>query len=392
MRLLSRVLGFKMEFDLQEYKSAWKLDETVHHCNHGSFGAVPTVVQEAQRAIQDRVQLNLVRFFAREAMPEVQAARAKIAKFLNQKPEQIALVRNTTEAASTTMRGFPFKAGDEAIVLDHEYGAVIYAVQRAVEAAGGKLVEVPVPRLATDEEVVAIVKASFTPRTRLFVVDHVTSATARTFPIQALSDLCREHGIAIAVDASHTPGNFDLDLDKLDADFWFGNLHKWASAPLGCGVYRVAPRWQSIMRPLIVSWQDHEEYPLQWDMLGTVDLSPWLAAPTSIEFYEKIGWHRVRTANTQRMRYGRDLVMAELGVSTDELREEELPLGVIPLHKMEGGRDGCIALQRRFAEVHKIEVPITTACNQYFMRVSGQLYNTPADYEALVLAVRKEFK
>jgi isopenicillin-N epimerase len=290
------------------------------------------------------------------------------------------------------MRGFPFKPGDEAIVLDHEYGAVIYAVQRAVEAAGGKLVEVPVPRLATDEEVVAIVKASFTPRTRLFVVDHVTSATARTFPIQALSDLCREHGIAIAVDASHTPGNFDLDLDKLDADFWFGNLHKWASAPLGCGVYRIAPRWQSIMRPLIVSWQDHEEYPLQWDMLGTVDLSPWLAAPTSIEFYEKIGWHRVRAANTQRMRYGRDLVMAELGVGIDELREEELPLGVIPLHKMEGGRDGCIALQRKFAEVHKIEVPITTACNQYFMRVSGQLYNTPADYEALVLAVRKEFK
>jgi isopenicillin-N epimerase len=381
-----------MEFDLQEYKSAWKLDETVCHCNHGSFGAVPTIVQEAQRAIQDRVQLNLVRFFAREAMPEVQAARAKIATFLNQKPEQIALVRNTTEAASTTMRGFPFKPGDEAIVLDHEYGAVIYAVQRAVEAAGGKLVEVPVPRLATDEEVVAIVKASFTPRTRLFVVDHVTSATARTFPIQALSDLCREHGIAIAVDASHTPGNFDLDLDKLDADFWFGNLHKWASAPLGCGVYRIAPRWQSIMRPLIVSWQDHEEYPLQWDMLGTVDLSPWLAAPTSIEFYEKIGWHRVRAANTQRMRYGRDLVMAELGVGIDELREEELPLGVIPLHKMEGGRDGCIALQRKFAEVHKIEVPITTACNQYFMRVSGQLYNTPADYEALVLAVRKEFK
>ena len=381
-----------MEFDLQEYKSAWKLDETVHHCNHGSFGSVPTVVQEAQRAIQDRVQLNPVRFFAREAMLEVQGARAKVAAFLNQKPEQIALVRNTTEAASTTMRGFPFKAGDEAIVLDHEYGAVIYAVQRAVENAGGKLVEVPVPRLATDEEVVAIVKASFTPRTRLFVVDHVTSATARTFPIQALSDLCREHGIAIAVDASHTPGNFDLDLDKLDADFWFGNLHKWASAPLGCGVYRVAPRWQIIMRPLIVSWQDHEEYPLQWDMLGTVDLSPWLAAPTSIEFYEKIGWHRVRAANTARMRYGRDLVMAELGVGVDELREEELPLGVVPLHKMEGGREGCIALQRKFAEVYKIEVPITTACNQYFMRISGQLYNTPSDYEALVLAVRKELK
>jgi isopenicillin-N epimerase len=109
-----------VEFDLQEYKSAWKLEVGVHHCNHGSFGSVPTVVQEAQRAIQDRVQLNTVKFFARNAMNEVQEARAKVATFLNQKPDQITLVRNTTEAASTTMRGFPFKAGDEAIVLEHE--------------------------------------------------------------------------------------------------------------------------------------------------------------------------------------------------------------------------------------------------------------------------------
>lgn len=380
-----------MEFDLQEYKSAWNLDQDVHHCNHGSFGAVPIVVQEAQKKIQDRVQSNPVKFFARQAMSEVQEARSKVAAFLSQKTEQIVLVRNTTEAASTTMRGFPFKAGDEAIVLDHEYGAVIYAVQRAVEAAGGTLVVVPVPRLATDDEVVELVKKSFTPRTRLFVVDHVTSATARTFPVDALSALCRENGVAIAIDASHTPGNFDLDLDKLDADFWFGNLHKWASAPLGCGVYRIAPRWQEIMRPLIVSWQDHDAYPLPWDMLGTVDLSPWLAAPVAIDFYEKIGWHRVRAANTARMRYGRGLVMAELGVGDEELREEELPLGVIRLHKMDGGRDGCIALQRKFAEIHKIEVPITTACDQYFIRVSGQLYNTPADYETLAMAVRKEF-
>jgi hypothetical protein len=83
--------------------------------------------------------------------------------------------------------------------------------------------------------------------------------------------------------------------------------------------------------------------------------------------------------------------MAELGVSDDELREEELPLGVVRLHKMDGGRDGCAALQRKFAEIHKIEVPITTACDQYFIRISGQLYNTPADYETLAMAVRKEF-
>jgi isopenicillin-N epimerase len=381
-----------MEFDLQEYAQAWKLDPTVHHCNHGSFGAVPTRVQNVQRAIQDRVQLNTVSFFARSAMDEVANARALVAEFLGQKPDQIALVRNTTEAASTTMRGFPFKPGDEAIVLDHEYGAVAFAVKRAIEAAGGKFIEVAIPRLASDAEVIQLVDDAFTAKTRMFVVDHVTSATARTFPVQDLSDLCRERGIAIAIDASHTPGNFDLDLDTLDADFWFGNLHKWVAAPLGCGVYRIALRWHGAVQPLIVSWQDSLNYPLPWDMLGTVDLSAWLAAPSAIDFFAEIGWDRVRAANTARMRYGRDLVMGELGVGLAELREEELPLGVVPLHSVSGGREGCIALQRRFAEVHRIEVPITTYSDEYFMRISGQLYNTPEDYEALVIAVRKELK
>ena len=61
---------------------------------------------------------------------------------------------------------------------------------------------------------------------------------------------------------------------------------------------------------------------MQWDMLGTVDLIFWDAAPTSIKLYEKIGWHRVWDANVASMRYGRDLVMSELGVGIDELRKE----------------------------------------------------------------------
>jgi isopenicillin-N epimerase len=381
-----------MEFDLQGLKSAWNLDPAVRHVNHGSYGAVPTVVQQEQRRWQDLVQRNPVAFYSRHALAEIAAAREKIAVFLNQQPDQIALVRNTTEAASTTMRGFPFKAGDEAIVLDHEYGAVAYAVKRGVEIAQGKMVEILIPRLATDDEVVAHVEARFSPETRMLVVDHITSATARTFPIQKLSEICKPRNIAIVVDASHTPGTMEIDLDHLDADFWFGNLHKWVSAPVGVGVYRIAPRWQEIMRPLIVSWSDAEPYPLPFDMLGTVDVSAWLTAPAAIDFFATLGWDRVRRANQARMRYGRDLVMTELGVGADELREENLPMGVVPLHNMSGGRDGCFALQKRFSQEHRIEVPITTFSDKYLMRISGQLYNEPSDYEALVMAVRKEMK
>lgn len=170
---------------------------------------------------QEEVHKNPVGFYARLSRPAVADARAKIAKFLGQDADQIALVRNTTEAATTTMRGFPFKSGDEVIVLDHEYGAITYAVKRGLESAGGKVVEVVIPRLAADADVVKLVEAAITNKTVMFVVDHVTSATARTFPIFELSALCKKHGIVFTVDASHAPGNFDTDLDALDADFWF---------------------------------------------------------------------------------------------------------------------------------------------------------------------------
>ena len=379
-------------FDLVEAKSEWSLDPEVHHLNHGSYGALPRVVYAEQKRWQEEVHKNPVGFYARLSRPAVADARAKIAKFLGQEADQIALVRNTTEAATTTMRGFPFKSGDEVIVLDHEYGAITYAVKRGLLPAGGKVVEVVVPRLTADADVVKLVEAAITKKTVMLVVDHVTSATARTFPIFELSKLCKEHGIAFTVDASHAPGNFDTDLDALDADFWFGNLHKWVSAPQGAGVFRIAPRWQGKVQSLVVSWNEFEPYPLQFDMLGTVDLSAWLAAPRAIEFYEAFGWERVRKAHQQRMRYGRDLVMAELGVGKDELREENLPMGVVPIHNMQGGAEGCAALGRKLATEYKIEVPITIFSDKYFFRISGHLYNTPADYEALVMAVRKELK
>jgi isopenicillin-N epimerase len=103
-------------FDLVEAKSEWSLDPDVHHLNHGSYGALPRVVYAEQKRWQEEVHRNPVGFYARQSHDAVAAARAKIATFLGQEADQIVLVRNTTEAATTTMRGFPFKSGDEVIV------------------------------------------------------------------------------------------------------------------------------------------------------------------------------------------------------------------------------------------------------------------------------------
>ncbi|MFM7500050.1 MAG: aminotransferase class V-fold PLP-dependent enzyme [Actinomycetota bacterium] len=380
-----------MEFDLQELKSHWSLDPAYHHVNHGSFGAVPISVQKVQQEWRDRIQKNPVKFFARELKEEVATARGSVARFLGQQADQIALIRNTTEGASTVMRGFPLNSGDEVIVLNQEYGAVTKAVIRACEASGAKLVEIDVDYLDSDQRVIEKITAGITKKTRLLVVDHITSATARSFPIYELGALCKAHSVVYVVDASHSPGTVDTDLDKLDADFWFGNLHKWVSAPLGVGVLRIAPRWQEVLRPLIVSWRDDEPYPYPWDMLGTVDPTSWLSAPSAIDFFSQLGWERVRKANHQRMMFGRELVMKELGISKEEIRVDLLPLGVVPIHKMSGGRDGAAAVQVKIAEEFKVEVPISFIAEKYYLRISGMLYNTPENYEALAVAVRKTF-
>lgn len=381
-----------MEFDLQELKSEWNLDSAFHHVNHGSFGAVPLVVQRVQSQWRERIQNNPVKFFARELKDEVANARSQVSNFLGQERDQIALIRNTTEGASTVMRGFPLKADDEVIVLNQEYGAVTKAVARACEASGAKLIEVDVDYLDTDEQVILKVIGGITKKTRMLVIDHITSATARTFPIYELSKVCKDNSIVYVVDASHSPGTVDTDLDRLDPDFWFGNLHKWVSAPLGVGVLRVAPRWQEVLRPLIVSWRDDEPYPFPWDMLGTVDPTSWLSAPSAIDFFAKLGWERVRKANHERMMYGRELVMQELGISRDQIRVDFLPLGVVPVLNMSGGREGCAAVQAKIAEEFNVEVPISFIAEKYYLRISGMLYNTTKDYEALALAVRKTLK
>ena len=161
---------------------------------------------------------------------------------------------------------------------------------------------------------------------------------------------------------------------------------------MGSAVYRIAPRWQARMRPLIVSWRDAEHYPAPWDMLGTVDISAWLAAPAAIDFFTRIGWERVRAANQARMRYGRDMVLSALGLSKNTLPPDAIAMGLVPLPRMEGGREACAALQKRLGEVYRVETAITTCAGAYYLRICGQLYNSAADYEALASAIRTELR
>src|SRR5690606_25439791 len=168
---------------------------------------------------------------------------------------------------------------------------------------------VPVPLTATDEEIVEIVRAALRPgRTRLLVVDQVASPTARLFPTAALVEAARECEVPVLVDAAHAPGMLPIPVDTIGADFWVGNLHKWAYAPRGTAALVVARRWRPRIEPLAVSWRQEDGFPLRVEWQGTQDYTAWLSAPVGIHVLRSLGAERVRRHNAALAAYGQQVV------------------------------------------------------------------------------------
>ena len=305
--------------DWPEVRALWPLEPTVAHVNHGSYGAVPTPVLEEQQSWRDRMESNPLRFLRREAPAALVAARAEVAGFLGAGPTSLAFVHNATSGASTVLAAFPLEPGDAVLLTDHAYGAVRIAAERFAPQRGARVESVHLPLAADDDEVVDAVLGAVHERTRLVVLDQVTSPTARRLPLVRLVPALQERGVAVLVDGAHAPGMLAVDLDRLGADFFVGTLHKWCCAPRGTGVLHAAERWRPVLRPLVASWGEDEGFPLAFDDTGTEDPSAWLSAPRALRVLEGLGLDRLRRHNVELAVAGQLEVAAALHVPAADL-------------------------------------------------------------------------
>jgi isopenicillin-N epimerase len=371
--------------DWPQVRAMWSLEPMVAHLNHGSYGAVPTPVLEEQQSWRDRMESNPVRFFARELAGALEQARLEVAQFLGAGERGVAFVTNATAAVSTVFASVPLTSSDEVLVTDHAYGAVRLAAERWAAATGAQLRTVHVPLEADDDEVTATVLAAVTGRTRLALLDQVTSATARRLPLVALVPGLRDRGVTVFVDGAHAPGMLTMELDRLGADFWTGNLHKWALAPRGCGVLHVGGAWRDRVHPLVVSWRDREGFPEAFAHSGTRDPTSWLAAPRALRVLDQLGTERLRRHNVELAVGGQRAVAEALGLDPGGLpRDPAVSMQVVPLPAGVATDDAAAAaLQARIAEHAAAEVAVTTWAGRGFLRLSAHAYNAPADYRRL---------
>lgn len=307
-----------------EFAQHWTLDPAVASLNHGSFGAVPRPVLAAQQAWRDRMEAEPVLFFAHHLEQALDAARAALGAFVGADPDDLAFVPNATAATNAVLRSLRFEAGDELLTTDHAYNAVRNAMEYLAERDGASVVIAAVPFPGTSpESALAAVLAAVTPRTRLAVLDHITSATGLILPIAELVAELTDRGIETLVDGAHAPGQVALKVPKIGATYYAANLHKWVCAPKGSGFLWVRPDRQAEIRPLAISHgansprRDRSRFRVEFDWTGTSDPSAYLAVPEAIRFGEGLlsgGWAALRDLNHGLAIAGRDLLCAALGV------------------------------------------------------------------------------
>jgi isopenicillin-N epimerase len=375
-----------------DWKKQWDLRADTIYLNHGSFGPPPRAVQQARQRWQAQLDAQPMDFFVRQYEAAYFAARESLAKFVGAEAHNLVFAENATAAMNHVAASVRLQAGDEVLLTDHEYGAVQRIWERACNAAQATIVVAKLPRQPQSAaDVVAAITSGVSPRTRMAVFSHITSATAMTLPVGEICMALRERGVIACIDGPHAVAQVELNLDALDADFYCASCHKWLCAPFGSGFFYAAPRQQARVRPAMLSWgrvvgDDRRVWSDEFVWSGTRDPSSYLAVPAAIEFLEQAGLDTFRQQTHALAQYARRqlLQFAPREPLVPDDRQWYGSMAHLPLPPGDAR-----SLQRALWEQHHIEVPVIEWDGERWIRVSCHLYNTSDDVDRLVTALAK---
>lgn len=358
----------------------WTLDPGVLHLNHGSYGAVPRRTQELMSALRTETETNPMAWF-RSVADQLTTSRLELASYLRTDPAGFALIPNASAGVTVALATVPIPPGSRIVLTNHAYGAVRYAAERFAKANGAEVVVVDVPLEADDETVVSLIAGQL-DQASVLIVDQISSATAMVFPIGDLVALCRDRDVAIVVDGAHAPALIDAPAAD-GADFWTGNFHKWPASPRATAGLVVAEKWRSETLPLIVSWSEYDErMPERFDMQGTYDYVPWIAAPESLRVLDELDWPVRRSQLSNLIDEGARIIAKALATGVAEIARPAATMRLVELPSSVDLTAGE-AFKVRVSRELKAEITLTGFDGRGFIRLSAHAYNSLQDYKSL---------
>ncbi len=348
-----------------------------------------------------------MQFLARELETHLNAARESLAQFVGAETDDLVFVPNATCGVNTVLRSLDFQPDDELLTTDHEYNASRNALNFVAERSGARVVVAKIPfPFQNENEIVAPILECVTARTKLALIDHITSQTGIVLPIAEIVSRLNARGIDTLVDGAHAPGMVPLDLKKIDAAYYTGNCHKWLCAPKGAALLHVRRDKQKFIRPLTISHgansarKDRSRFLIEFGWQGTLDPSAVLSVPEAIRFIGSQmpgGWPEIMARNRALVLAARKILCASLGIAEPCPEEFIGSLAAIPIPDAAKGALPKLPfneypLQDALRTKHQIEVPVISwpAPPQRLLRISAQLYNSLPQYHRLATALTQE--
>jgi isopenicillin-N epimerase len=373
------------------------LEPGLVYLNHGGFGATPKyVLNEKIRLIRSDIEKNPVALLAHKARSQWHAIAEKIAARFSLAANSVAIVDNATDGVNSVLRSLSLEEGDEILLTSMTYGGIAMAARRIAQKQGATitLAELRFPHPDAEQCIEAVTQA-ITPRTKIAILDHITSSTALVMPLADMIAACRSRCVPVLVDGAHAPGHIALDIPALNANWYVANLHKWYFVPRGCGFLWAAPDSQNELMPNVLSWDIVGPFPSNFAWTGTRDPSNWLTVPAAFDFMDRFGESVVRQHNHQLIREAVDLLASLWGfrVTTPDRMTAAMTLVPAPVGLPYSATDeGRLSFEIDLKDKHNIVVnPAFAHEGRIWLRITAQIYNGIEDYEKLgkaVLALR----
>lgn len=384
-------------------RSLWPLEPSIIFLNHGSFGACPTAVIEQQQALRLEMERNPVQFLHRQLPERLAASRQKLADFLKVPAKNLVFVPNATHGINIVLHSIPWREGDEVVVTNHGYRACRNALDKVARQHHLSIQTVEIPFLGiTPDLVTQKVIEAVSSRTRLILIDHITSATGLIFPIKAIAQELASHPLEILVDGAHSAGSIPVEIEGLGVTYYTTNAHKWLCVPKGAACLYVAEHRISQVLPLCTSHapslatSSEELFQMSFDWTGTYDPTPYLMIPYTLDYLSSLvegGWPAIWARNTQLAHQARNWLCQGLNIEVPCSDEMFATLATIPIPlKIDKHPPEIHPLQKILFEKWNIEIPVipNPKMGCYLVRLSAFLYNHFEEYQWLHEALRSE--
>jgi len=371
----------------QQIRNEYILKPDYINLENGYYSMTSQPVLEAYLKDIKNINREASFYLRTEQFNDRDKIRKRLADLLGCNLDELIITRNTTESLDTIISGINWKAGDEAVMAEQDYGSMLDMFKQQARRVGiiNKIISVP-NNPASDEELVQLYEKAITSKTKLVMICHLINITGQILPVKKICDMAHSKGVEVLVDGAHAVAHLDFRIDELGCDYYGSSLHKWLGAPLGAGILYVKRDKIKSVWPLFGDANFTDEDILKLNHTGTIPVATNIAIHHAIDYHEKIGIQRKQ----ERLRYLQNYWVNQVkGISriilnTPTDAQRSCAIGNVGVEGIKPAE-----LSRILLENFKIWTVAIDYANVHGVRITPHLYTTTAELDQLVAALKK---